>query len=80
MKGPSGRLRLQIRRLWQCPACGRREWTSGQVVTRACTCTPADASHPVWMTLVADHQNPYTYHHAESPPADKSSPANPLGS
>jgi hypothetical protein len=53
MKGPSGRLKFDVRRVWECPACGRRERTSGRVVTRTCFCqSAADPPRDVWMRLV----------------------------
>lgn len=39
MKGPGMRLDLDVRRVWQCPACGREVRSSGQVVGRVCSCT-----------------------------------------
>ena len=62
MRGPSGRLKHRIRRLWRCPQCGREEWTDGRVVNRACRCTPADAAHPVWMTLIEPKSTPAKPH------------------
>jgi hypothetical protein len=55
MKGPSGRLRHQVRRLWQCPVCQRREYTGGDVVTRACDCL-AKSQPPrwTWMRLIEE--------------------------
>lgn len=41
MKGPYERLKYELRRLWQCPLCHRREWTTGAETTRFCTCPPA---------------------------------------
>jgi hypothetical protein len=59
MKGPGNRLKLQIRRLWECPRCRRRLVTAGSVVYQACTCAPADAgSHSVWMQLIEDPTPP----------------------
>jgi hypothetical protein len=53
MKGPGGRLRFDIRRLWECPACHRRELTAGDVVNRLCTCsTKSDPPRQNWMKLV----------------------------
>jgi hypothetical protein len=55
MKGPRGRLKHDVRRVWECPACGKRERTGGQVVTRLCPCQ-ADAAPPrqTWMRLVEE--------------------------
>lgn len=53
MKGPGGRLRFDIRRLWECPACHRRELTPGDVVTRPCACSAKnDPPRQNWMRLI----------------------------
>jgi hypothetical protein len=53
VKGPSGRLKHDVRRVWECPICGRHERTGGQVVNRACPCHPdTDPPRIVWMRLV----------------------------
>jgi hypothetical protein len=39
MKGPGMRLDLDVRRVWQCPACGREIKSEGQTVSKACGCT-----------------------------------------
>jgi hypothetical protein len=67
MKGPSGRLKFRIRRLWRCPACGRREWTSGRVVNRACICTPPGAERPIWMMLEEEPRGTKPNHGEPSP-------------
>jgi hypothetical protein len=55
MKGPGGRLRFDLRRVWECPICHRRDWTSGDIVFRACTCSGKnDPNHPVWMKLLEE--------------------------
>lgn len=38
MKGPFERLKYDLRRLWECPLCRRRERTDGAVTSRFCTC------------------------------------------
>ena len=38
MKGPFERLKYDLRRLWECPRCKRRERSDGTVTTRFCTC------------------------------------------
>jgi hypothetical protein len=55
IKGPSGRLKHDVRRVWECRVCGRRDRTGGQVVNRVCPC-PHDLDPPrvVWMRLVED--------------------------
>jgi hypothetical protein len=55
MKGPSGRLRHQVLRLWQCPVCQRREHTGGDVVTRTCDClSQTQPPRWTWMRLIED--------------------------
>jgi hypothetical protein len=39
MKGPGMRLDLDVRRVWQCPACGAELRSDGNVVARFCNCT-----------------------------------------
>ena len=39
MKGPGMRLDLDVRRVWQCPACSRESRSEVQVVTKLCGCT-----------------------------------------
>ncbi len=50
MKGPYGRLRFDVRRLWQCPSCRRFERTGGEVVNLVCRACRGTAE--VWMNLV----------------------------
>ncbi len=38
MKGPGFRLDLDVRRVWECPACGKRLKLSGDVTQVACDC------------------------------------------
>ena len=38
MKGPFERLKYDLRRLWECPHCKRRERTDGTVTFRFCSC------------------------------------------
>ncbi|MBC7855356.1 MAG: hypothetical protein IAF94_18155 [Pirellulaceae bacterium] len=38
MKGPFERLKYDLRRLWECPSCNRRERSDGTVTTRFCIC------------------------------------------
>ena len=53
MKGPGGRLRFDIRRVWECPACHRRELTAGDLVYRLCTCSAkSDPPRQNWMKLI----------------------------
>jgi hypothetical protein len=54
IKGPSARTRHDVRRVWECPACKRRDWTNGNVVHLLCqTCaTKAEAPAEVWMQLI----------------------------
>lgn len=55
MKGPYERLKYDLRRLWQCPVCQRRERTSGAVTFRYCHCRMKQPDgKPVLMKLIAD--------------------------
>jgi len=60
MKGPYERLKYDLRRLWECPACKRRERTSGTVTFRHCACTTKpeggkqEGGQPAVMLLIAD--------------------------
>lgn len=38
MKGPGFRLDLDVRRMWECPVCGRRLKFTGSVAQVACDC------------------------------------------
>jgi hypothetical protein len=51
MKGPSRRLKFDVRRIWQCHDCGRKEYTSGKEVVRACPICSSD-DRKKWMRLV----------------------------
>ena len=39
MKGPYERLKYDLRRVWECPVCHRRERTEGLVTSVGCRCT-----------------------------------------
>ena len=55
MKGPYERLKYDLRRLWECPVCKRRERTDGGVTFRHCECaTKQEGGQPVVMRLIAD--------------------------
>jgi hypothetical protein len=55
MKGPSERLKYDLRRLWECPACQRRERTTGSVTFRHCACQAKQTDgKAVVMQLVED--------------------------
>lgn len=65
MKGPGGRLKFDVRRVWECPACRRREKTGGHVVNRRCDClAKADPPRQTWMTLLEESPR------RPSPPAE----------
>ena len=38
MKGPYERLKYDLRRMWECPACHHRERTGGEVTSVVCHC------------------------------------------
>jgi hypothetical protein len=55
MKGPHERLKYDLRRLWECPACKHRERTPGTVTFRHCQCQMKQPEgRPVVMKLVED--------------------------
>jgi hypothetical protein len=55
MKGPYERLKYDLRRLWECPACHRRERTDGSIASRLCLCqTKQSGGEPVVMKLIED--------------------------
>ena len=55
MKGPYERLKYDLRRLWECPVCKRRERTPGTVTSRFCPCpTKQEGGQPISMKLIAD--------------------------
>ncbi len=58
MKGPGFRLDLDVRRVWECPACGRRLKRLGNVAQLDCHCRPGN---PVAMRLIEPR------HKTESP-------------
>ena len=68
MKGPYQRLKWDLRRLWECPVCKRRERTAGTVTFRHCPCQMQKLDgKPVVMKLVEDeppHLRPLVPPHA----------------
>jgi hypothetical protein len=55
MKGPYERLKYDLRRVWECPACAHKERTSGAIATRLCGCQEKTAlPQQRWMRLVED--------------------------
>jgi hypothetical protein len=55
MKGPFERQKYDLRRLWECPVCHKRERTPGSVTSRLCMCQMKQADGtPVVMKLLED--------------------------
>src|SRR6476620_5763694 len=55
MKGPYERLKYDLRRVWECPVCKRRERTAFTVTFRHCNCQMKQVEgRPVVMKLVED--------------------------
>jgi hypothetical protein len=55
MRGPHERLKYDLRRVWECPVCKRRERTAGTVTFRHCNCRMKQVDgQPVVMKLVED--------------------------
>jgi hypothetical protein len=50
MKGPHHRAKLDVQRVWECPACHTRRRVPGDRVTVSCQCRPEGT----WMRLVED--------------------------
>ncbi|HIM31722.1 MAG TPA: hypothetical protein EYG57_19510, partial [Planctomycetes bacterium] len=53
MKGPYQRLKYELRRVFECPKCHRREYVAGSLTYRFCTC-PGKHEAPLVMKMVAD--------------------------
>lgn len=51
MKGPFERLKYDLRRLWECPLCKRRERSDGAVTSRFCPCPGKGASEGARITM-----------------------------
>src|SRR5438105_1494104 len=55
MKGPYERLKYDLRRVWECPVCKRRERTPGAVTYCHCGCRMQQVDgQPVVMKLIED--------------------------
>jgi len=56
MKGPSGRLKFDVRRLWKCPRCGHQDRLHARIVNQPCQKCAAQGTSPgpVWMTLIEE--------------------------
>jgi hypothetical protein len=72
MKGPHERLKYDLRRLWECPVCKRRERAPGSVTYRFCQCQMKQVDgKPVVMKLIEDAVQrivpPVTIHHDPLP-------------
>lgn len=76
MKGPQARQKFDVRRVWQCPACGRRRKTAGSVVSVRCTCTQSSGGQPVWMQLVDDPGSPEGHRRPSRPVAAQAATSN----
>lgn len=78
MKGPHERLKYDLRRLWECPACKRRERTPGSITFRHCTCRLKQLDgKPVVMLLLEDHIQRLTPAVNIQHPADEPAPPQP---
>ena len=52
MKGRPAWTKRDLRRLWECPICGKRIKTPGHVVTQPCDClAKGDPPQISWMRL-----------------------------
>lgn len=77
MKGPFERLKYDLRRLWECPLCKRRERTDGSVTFRFCTCpgkgVPEGQRTPMKLLEEAGHRTvpEVTYQPRAEAPAEE---------
>jgi hypothetical protein len=73
VKGPGHRSRYEVRRVWECPVCHKRQKTTGQVVNLACDCrAKEEPGRTTWMHLVEDLPRPIA---RRSPPPEPSGEA-----
>ena len=80
MRGPYERLKYDLRRMWECPVCKRRERTAGSVTFSHCLCQMQQLEgQPVVMKLVEDGVQRVTpqvaIRHDVEPVAEASAPA-----
>jgi hypothetical protein len=55
VRGPYERLKYDFRRQWECPECGHRSYTSGDLATQTCDCgRKATPPRTIFMRLVAE--------------------------
>ena len=55
MKGPFERLKYDLRRVWECPACHHKERADGTVTTLVCRCQATkEPQSRVVMRLIED--------------------------
>jgi len=54
MKGPFERLKYDLRRIWECPACGHKVRTDGAATSQFCRCGKNNTNPAVAMKLVGD--------------------------
>jgi len=63
-------LKLDIRRLWKCPVCGRSVKTEGTVIAKRCSCRKEGA----WMRLMEENR-PVPVHRSTAADTDESAAA-----
>src|SRR5262245_50518182 len=81
MRGPYERLKYDLRRIWECPVCKRRERTAGTVTFRHCNCRMKQVDgQPVVMKMVEDGVQritpPITIRHDPLPPVSVEATSN----
>jgi len=55
VRGPYERLKYDFRRLWECPECGHRSYTSGDLATETCDCGRKESPpRTIFMRLAAE--------------------------
>ncbi len=55
MKGPGHRMKFDVRRIWECPLCQRRQRTAGTIVHLECMCLAKEnPPRQTWMKLIEE--------------------------
>ena len=69
MKGPYARLKYDLRRIWECPACGRQLRTGGVATAMVCPCQ-ADKPLTTQLTMKLVHDGPLRVDFAPTPASE----------
>ncbi|MDQ3333136.1 MAG: hypothetical protein M3552_21225, partial [Planctomycetota bacterium] len=61
MKGPGFRVDLDVRRVWECPACGRRLKMQGDVTNMSCDCRGAGSENMRLVERLRKTESPFDH-------------------